>query len=90
MFENKMIKGIHISRYVASWCKVGGGKIYPADLSLDPSFKLSKCKTFAGWLQTLVIDGERLTRDEIVQICNYATNGKLELQESAKNYLSTP
>lgn len=70
MFENKVIKGIYISRYVASWTNAGG-----------------KRKGFKNWLRTLVIDGEHLTEEEIYDIYAYATNGKLELEDSAREYL---
>lgn len=67
MFENKIIKGIHTSRYVASWTKEVGKITYK----------------FRMWLMSLRIDGEPLTNDEVQYIYNYATNGKLELENSA-------
>lgn len=78
MFENKIIRGIHISRYVASWVKSGGtlacrGKNDAVD--------------FRRWLKSLIIDGERLTDEEVRQVYNYATNGKLELEEDAKRFI---
>lgn len=89
MFENEKIKNIHISRYIASWYRSGGGRIYPAYFTRDPRYK-SGAKTFADWLKTLVIDGEHLTDEEVQRICSFADNGKLELEDSAKAYLSTP
>jgi hypothetical protein len=89
MFEHEKIKNIHISRYIASWYRSGGGRIYPAYFTRDPRYK-SGAKTFAGWLKTLVIDGEHLTDEEVQRICSFANNGKLELEDSAKEYLSTP
>jgi hypothetical protein len=71
MFENRIIEGVHISRYVASWVKEGGKLNY----------------TFKEWLRTLSINGRKLTNDEICDIYNFGTNGKLELEEHAKQYL---
>lgn len=71
MFENRIIEGVHISRYVTSWVKEGGKLNY----------------TFKEWLRTLTINGRKLTNDEIRDIYNFGTNGKLELEEHAKQYL---
>lgn len=71
MFENRTIEGIHISRFVVSWIKSGG--------------KLNF--TFKDWLRTLTINGRKLTDEEIYDIYNFGTNGKLELEESAKVFL---
>ena len=78
MLENKIVRGIHISRYIASWMKSGG--------TFDRSPWCGEI-AFKAWLGTLVIDGEHLTEDEKRQICNYADNGKLELETSAKLFL---
>lgn len=78
MFENKIIRGIHISRYIASWTKSGG--------TLKRNL-LRGFPAFRAWLRTLEIDGDHLTKDEIRQICDYACNGKLELETSAKMFL---
>ena len=75
MFENKIVRGIHMSRYIASWANSGG--------TLKRNF-LCGFPAFRVWLGTLEIDGAHLTKDEIQQICNYARNGKLELETSAK------
>ena len=79
-FENSIIRGIHISRYIASWVRVGG-TIGRAHRHLGNS-----C-AFTDWLRTLEIDNEHLTDDEVWQIYRFATNGKLELQESAKRFI---
>lgn len=71
-FENNYLNGIHVSRYCASWIKGGGERF-------NWRFKL--------WLKSLVINGRRLTEDEIRFILNFAENGKLELQEHAKMFL---
>ncbi len=72
-FENKLIHGIYVSRYVASWSIAGGS--------------LKKGFLFKEWLRTLTINGENLTEDEIQYIHAFAENGKLELQELAKEFL---
>ena len=85
MFENKLIRGIHVSRYVASWINVGG-KINRYRNKTDPGKRRIE-NNFADWLRELVIDGEHLTEDEVRYISNYATNGKLELEHEAESYL---
>lgn len=72
-FENKIINGIHVSRYVASWSNVSGGKY--------------RFFFFEDWLRQLVINGRSLTEDEIRYIYNYATNGKLELEANARTFI---
>ena len=71
MFENRVIEGIHISRYVVSWVKEGGKLNY----------------TFKEWLRSLTINGRKLTEDDIRDIYNFGTNGKLELETDAKQFL---
>ena len=71
MFRNRNIKGIYISRYCASWIKAGGQRFD---------------HYFIEWLTSLEIDGEKLTLPEINEIRNYAQNGKLELEDSARNF----
>lgn len=72
-FENELIRGIYISRYIASWTRMG----YP----------IAKNGLFIVWLRQLAIDGEHLTEDEVWRIYNFAANGKLELQENAKKFM---
>lgn len=74
MFENKFIKGIHVSRYIASWLNVGGS---------------IRSLGFELWLERLLINGEHLTEDEIRYIRNFARNGKLELETNAKLFLNS-
>ena len=74
MFENKIIEGIHVSRYIASWIKAGG----------------EYCDSvFRKWLESLVINGFHLTNADISYIVNYAQNGKLELEDSAKTFIES-
>lgn len=65
-FENSWIRGIPISRYVASWTNCG----YPIN------------SLFKAWLNAL-----GLTEQEIKQIWYFATNGMLELQDTAKHFM---
>ena len=68
MFENSSIRGIHKSRYIASWIRSGG--------DLEHFWKMD------GWLKSL-----GLTEEERDAIRDLATNGKLELEISAKCYM---
>ena len=71
-FENKIIKGIHASRYIASWSNVGG------TFDRKPGGRFD----FRVWLESLGLE-----EDEVRFIFNLATNGKLELQENARKVL---
>ena len=71
MFENKLIEGIYVSRFVASWYNEGGGTY----------------RGFKAWLGSLVINDRKLTQEEIDYIANFAFNGKLELEESVRRFL---
>lgn len=84
-FENRLIKGIHVSRYIASWYNVGGTRDRYRN-ETKPSHRRVET-TFADWLRTLDIDGEHLTEDEVRYIANFAENGKLELEVSATKFL---
>ena len=75
-FENRIINGIHVSRYVVSWVK-GGGNLFG-------SRRKSK---FIDWLKTLKINGHNLTEEEIDFIYHFAMNGKLELESQASKFL---
>lgn len=72
MFENKIIRGVHASRYIASWVKAGG------NFSRKPYGRFD----FRVWLESL-----GLTEDEVSYIYNLAENGRLELQESARHFI---
>lgn len=72
MFENKLIKDIHVSRYIASWHVAGG------HLGTSEKGRFD----FAKWLESL-----GLTDEEVAYIYNYATNGKLELENSVRVFL---
>lgn len=75
MFENTLVNDIHKSRYFASWIRSGG------------AFDRKGRHLFQKWLATLIINGRHLTHDEIMQIFNYAENGKLELELNAERFL---
>jgi hypothetical protein len=72
MFENEIINGVHASRYIASWCKAGGHLGRRERGRFD----------FKDWLESL-----GLTEDEVRHIYNLATNGKLELENSAREFI---
>jgi len=76
MFENKIIRGIHISRFIMSWIRSGGV------FGIRDGYG-----EFHKWLKTLVINGTILSDDEITDIMMIARNGKLELEVSAKKFI---
>lgn len=71
MFENKLINGIHASRYIASWVRAGGELYYGEDIS-----------NFYKWLLSMDI-----TEDEAKHIKRLAENGKLELETRAEKFI---
>ena len=77
MFENKIYEGIHYSRFIASWVKVGG------------ELKSRNAWLMKDWLRQLTINDKPIPEEVIMEIYIFATNGKLELQESAKRFLET-
>ena len=72
MFENKLINGVHKTRYIVSWLKAGGSLHYGEDID-----------NFRDWLLSL-----NLAEDEVQDIVYLATNGKLELESSAKTFIN--
>ena len=73
MFENKIINGIHVTRYIASWIRSGG--------NLDS--RKEGIDDFSNWLASLGVSDE-----DIDHIRFIATNGKFELERSAKQFLA--
>lgn len=69
-FENRVIRNMFTSQYVASWAKS-----YPVK-----SGRFHTTEGFKKWLERLVIDGEKLTDEEIKYIIQFATTGKFELE----------
>lgn len=71
MFENKQFEGIYYSRFVASWFKHGKGN----------------WRKFRRWLRTLTVNGKPIPADVEQEIYDFATNGKLELEQSIDRFL---
>ena len=73
MFENKVINGYtYATRFIMSWVR-SGGSFDTLENGYDD---------FRGWLESLGLENR-----DIRDIMFLAQNGKLELEESAKNYL---
>lgn len=70
-FENIVIKGVHATRYIMSWIRMGG-----------EVHRLNGQSDFGDWLKSL-----GLTDEECDNIVRIATNGRMELETSAKQYL---
>ena len=78
-YENTKIKGIHISRYMASWIKEGGGTFGPK---------------FRKWLESIRFDAGTenescLTKSEVDRICSFAKSGKAELESDAFRFIES-
>ena len=71
MFENGNFNGIFYSRFIASWVRKGGMLKTGHDISM-----------FRCWLTEIGCDDE--TVDKITFL---ASNGKLELENSAERFL---
>ena len=83
MLENKVIRGIHASRFIASWAVSGGtllGHTYKRTIE-------GGVYDFKDWLQSLEINSSKLSDEEVYYILDMARNGKLEFQESAKLFI---
>lgn len=73
MFENRMINGYtYVTRFIMSWVRMGG-KLGKNGEGIDE---------FKKWLKSL-----ELSDEDIRDIVFLATNGKLELESSAKAFL---
>ena len=74
MFENKLINGyIYATRFIMSWVRSGGTFGKRGEGYND----------FRKWLESL-----ELKTEDIEDIMFLAQNGKLELEVSAKNYIT--
>lgn len=71
MFKNNLIGNIYETRFIASWI-IAGGKINGR----------GAVKDFKEWLKSL-----GLTDDQVNHIAYIATNGKLELEYNAEQFL---
>jgi hypothetical protein len=85
MYENEHIRGIPMSRYVASWANAGG--TFKRFRNRENAKHRRTETYFADWLRSLTINGEHLTEEEVRKIDNYATNGKFEFESLAKKFL---
>lgn len=72
MFENENFNGIYYSRFIASWVRKGGKLKNGIDVGL-----------FRAWLISLGVDD--ISVNNIVFL---ATNGKLELENSAEKFIA--
>ena len=72
MFENGNFNGIYYSRFIASWVRKGGMLKTGHDISM-----------FRSWLTEIGCDDE--TVDKITFL---ASNGKLELENSAERFIA--
>ena len=70
-FENKSIRGIYATRFIASWLKMGGMLCTGKDVD-----------DFHSWLLSL-----GLNSDEVWPIMYLATTGKMELEVHANTFL---
>lgn len=74
MFENKIWEGIYYSRFVASWNKVHNGKFRRFE--------------FEDWLMQLTINGKCMDNQTAKEICEFADNGKMELEDNARQFIN--
>ena len=73
MFENRQINGYtYATRFIASWLREGGKLQYGNDVD-----------NFEKWLSSLGLKEEDITRIRFL-----ATNGKMELETSARQFLA--
>lgn len=78
MWSNETENGIHVTRFIMSWVRMGGklrtGKDYD---------------NFEAWLKTLIVDGKNLSDQDVNHILDLSKNGKMELEYLAKQFLAT-
>ena len=72
MFENKQINGTYATRFIMSWLRSGGVL----------SKKGTGYSEFEKWLKSL-----GLSDDDVDYVVVLASNGKLELEVSAKDFI---
>lgn len=77
MWKNETECGIHATRFIMSWVRMGGTLKYGKDYD-----------DFEEWLKTLIIDGKNLSGKDVDHILILALNGKMELEYSAKKFLT--
>lgn len=72
MYENKKFEGVHYSRIVASWLRIGE----------DPfTYKFGK------WLDHLDINGKKMDEFTVNEILQFARTGKHELEMDALKFI---
>ena len=72
MFTNRQVNGyVYETRYIASWLKVGGSLRYKEDID-----------NFYKWLLSTGLD-----KEEANHIKFLATNGRLELETNAREFI---
>lgn len=88
MLENKMIAGIHYSRFIASWMNEGGN--FKAKAVRDENGEIEDVfYPFMEWLKSIEFeDRDHITNVEAREIFDLVQCGKLELEMSAKEYLT--
>lgn len=82
-FENRYIKrmDVYYSRIIESWNNAWNNS--------KKTRPRNDYKLFRDWLCSLAIFGEKLTDDEIAELCNIYRNGKLEFESSAKRFIES-
>lgn len=83
-FENKLFEGIYYSRFILSWVNAGGN--FKEHKKIVGGTK-RQLWLFRDWLKSLIINGKELPEDVIGEIVEIASNGKLEFEESAKEFI---
>ena len=76
--------GIYYSQYIASWIKKGGN--FKDEVIRDESGKIQDIVwtgKFRRWLRSI-----GLSEDEVYEIARLADTGKMELESSAKKFLT--
>ena len=76
MFNNNLNCGIHATRFIASWLRVGGNLRYGNDYD-----------DFREWLETLKVDGNPIPEQDIEHIVELARCGKMEFESSARLFV---
>lgn len=77
-FENKSYEGIYYTRFIMSWVRMGG------------QLTIRSSRSFESWLRSLTINDKKIPENVIKEIMFIATNGKMELEDSANDYLKAP
>ena len=89
MFENEIYYGVYATRFIASWLNAGG-KLKQGYLDKDGEIHYA----FKDWLKSISFmhpaNGTvtELNDAQVEHIFNLATNGKLELEDSAEDFLA--